>query len=93
MIDAGDLEQLFKAMPPVLAVLDFRKVDGAVEFPNRPAELNVVLRGKGHGWCMQYCGRKENRREISARLHSFHLLHAFSKMVMQIAGRQADIRA
>src|SRR5262245_13069075 len=75
VIDAGDVEQLLKAVPPVLAILDFRKIDRVVEFPDRPAELDVVLAGEGKGRRLQNSAQEEKRTEAMA---VFHLLCAFS---------------
>jgi hypothetical protein len=70
-------EQLLEAVLPVLAVLDFRKIDRVVELPDRPAELDAALSGRGWSWRQQYCAQQENRTEAMAMLH---LLCALSKM-------------
>jgi hypothetical protein len=43
MIDAPDLKQLFKAILPILAILNFGEVNCAIELSNSPIELNVIL--------------------------------------------------
>ena len=43
MIDARDLKQLFKAILPILAILNFGEVSCAIELSDSPTELNVIL--------------------------------------------------
>ncbi len=59
MTDARDFKQLFKAILPILAVLNFSEVNCAIELSHSPTETNVILVCENGCWNMQNCEQEK----------------------------------